>query len=648
MKTVSVDFETFYDSKQDYSVRTMGNWRYIYDERFDPYMISVCDGQHSWSGRPKDFNWQALNGCRLLSHNRGFDNLVYKRMVELGLAPALDIPEWHCTASMTAYLCNRRALDNACEYLLKIKVDKTVRANMDGVQFSDLSESRVKEMIEYARGDAINCWNLWDKFSSQWPEVERQLSNQTIEYCWRGIYIDRELLDRNIRNAHEMLEATDKQLPWIEEDYKPTSPKGIAEQCRRNGIPCPPVKSNDEEAFQEWEEKYSPLFPWIKAISSRRSVNRLLKTLTTIKERLRPDGTFPFGMKYFGAHTGRWAGDAGVNMQNPRKEPVLRNEHCLMETDEKRILAAIAEHKETDKWPTWVSAIVDERAVYCARPGKKLIMSDLAQIEPRVLNWLVGNTEFLKKISEGMPLYEAHARETMGWTAGNLKKEDPKIYALAKARVLGLGFQCGWEKFISLAMSKAGLDVTENDPEFITVTDPVTGEEKQVSGYGAFSKKCVADFREANPKIKALWTRLDDAFKSSVGDRFTLTLPSGRKIVYPFIRRTARLSADADGKPRKDWVFTADVGGKRVGFYGGKLTENLVQATARDVFGEHLLEIDRSGVGRVLFTCHDEAIVETDPDTPKEEIVRIMSQAPAWLPGCPLTAEAVESNHYLK
>ena len=80
------------------------------------------------------------------------------------------------------------------------------------------------------------------------------------------------------------------------------------------------------------------------------------------------------------------------------------------------------------------------------RPGKEFIICDLSQIEPRVLAWLCGDTVLLDQLANGVPLYEAHARATMGWTGGNLKKENAELYSLAKARVLGLGYGCGAAK----------------------------------------------------------------------------------------------------------------------------------------------------------------------------------------------------------
>ena len=659
-KIIAIDTEVFYSSKLKYSLRNQIAEQFCRSDLFDCYMVSASDGKNCWAGSPKDFNWASLEGATLLSHNAYWDITCIQELQRRGIVPHFKYAAWHCTANLTSYLCNRRSLDQSVEHLLGIKLDKSARSDANGKNWpADFSESERKIMLDYARNDAFYCWTLFDKFGAQWPDKERQLSKLTIDQGMRGVQINRELLDEQLLATFDMKAATEKVLPWLAESEadeweefttKPTSTKCIAEQCRRTGIPCPPVKSDDEEGYEEWETTYAPFHNWIRAVGAWRSINKLLQTLKTVKDRLRVDGTLPFGLKYFGAHTGRWSGDSRVNLQNMRKKPAFMNEVGLMETDEVRIEAAIKCKRQTGTYPEWVKASVDFRNLITPRPGYRMIVSDLSQIEPRVLAWLTGNKGLLELMGSGMSPYEAFARVSMGWTGGILKDENPDMYALAKAQILALGYGAGWEKFIQMALDYTGVDITADDPEFIDEMDLVSGEVKQTSGYGQRSRQIVADFREQNEHIPGFWRQLEDGLRSSVGSDFIMGLPNGRKMRYEKVRAESRIEPDKKtGKPRKRTVYTADSDGRRKMTYGGKLTENITQAVARDVFAEQLLSLLAAGFG-ILFTAHDEAIVEVplDREGSVADVRCIMSQTPSWMPGLPVACDAKEVPFYTK
>tara|TARA_Y100001951_G_scaffold99758_1_gene102184 strand:+ start:79 stop:393 length:315 start_codon:yes stop_codon:yes gene_type:complete len=84
-------------------------------------------------------------------------------------------------------------------------------------------------------------------------------------------------------------------------------------------------------------------------------------------------------------------------------------------------------------------------------------------------------------------------------------------------------------------------------------------------------------------------------------------------------------------------------------FYGGKLCENIVQATARDVFADCYYRMLKAGFN-VIWTVHDEFIVEVDEEDKdaKQEIKNLMSITPEWLEGCPIAAETIEAKYYTK
>jgi hypothetical protein len=622
---ISLDYETFF-KKNEYSIKQLGNWRYVHDSQFDPYLLSAYDGQESWVGTPQNFPWEICRGATLVAHNAAFERAVTGALVEMGVAPAWVLDnEWQCTANLTSCLAGVRALDYALKVMENRIISKGIREDMSGKTWADAVKLGLSgKLAEYAAGDTIECYGLWTKYSPRWSSFERQLSELTMRQCSRGVRINTELLEQYIKVLAEVIFNLERGLPWTERGKRPTSPIAIAEQCRAVGIPAPPIKGEDEEGFNEWESTYGPKFPWVYSAGQWRSLNKLLTSLETIKDRLREDDTIDFSLLYFGGHTGRWSGGgSGFNMQNMRKVPLFIKNMQLVPPPEN---LGVKDLKD------WIAANtdfqLDIRKLFIARPNKKFILADLSQIEPRVLAWLTGNWKLLNLLKGGMNLYEAFARTSMGWTGGVLKTENADIYNLSKIQVLGLGYGCGWEKFIAIA---SGYGVHLDDTQ---------------------SKLIVSTFREQNTPIIKLWGKLDSAFQRSVKHDFEMELPSGRSMNYRKVEKSVRMKQNREtGKYENKVVFTAMIGkmGKvvRNELYGGMLTENLVQATAREIFGEHLLELER-GVGDVIFHVHDEAITEVDNDVTVKDVEHVMSKTPEWMPNLPCACEARESQHYLK
>ena len=580
---IAVDFETFYS--RDFSVSDAGIWHYVNDPRFDAYLVSVVGEGIEFVGHPKDFDWRQLSNKTLVSHNTSFDAMVFMRLNQLGVIPAnIQFKEWHCTANLSCFSGGTRALAGAAKGLLGEDISKDIRGWMKGRTWQNAVDAgRADELRNYALRDAKMCLAIWEKYEAGWPEHERALARQTMLVGWRGIYIDKDRVEAGITHLERVKFEAARSIPWSDSDAAILSPKALGEACRKAGIKPPSSLSEDDPVCEAWEKVHGSQYPWVGAMRDYRKANALLEKLKTMRARTRPtDGCMGYGLKYFGASTGRWSGDAGFNLQN-----LHRGE----------------------------SYGVDLRACIVPRPGHSIITCDLAQIEPRCLAWLCGDRAFLNQIAGGTPLYEAHARNTMGWRGGNLKKEDPHLYALAKARVLGLGYGCGPDKFRTIAKTMCGLDISERE-----------------------SHETVAAFRSSNRAIVNLWNRLQTDCRRSLGSSFEIELPSGRKLSYFNVSSTG------------GWTFQTERGGPVQRFYGGRLAENLCQATARDVFAHGLLRVERAGF-QILFHCHDEVVCEVpvaSAPAAAAEIARLMTAAPEWMPDIPLEAETQISDRYCK
>ena len=170
------------------------------------------------------------------------------------------------------------------------------------------------------------------------------------------------------------------------------------------------------------------------------------------------------------------------------------------------------------------------------------------------------------------------------------------------------------------------------------------------------SRQIVKEYRQQNALIVGIWNKLDAAFKASVGGDFEISLPSGRSLRYAevMIERKAVADPDHPGKWKIKRVHTALAFDQkrsavvRKPFYGGLLTENLVQATARDIFGECVLALNRTPGLNVLWTVHDEAVIEAREDIPVSYVKECMSRTPAWMPGLPVACEVKVISHYEK
>ena len=596
MNTYAIDFETYYDKET--SITTLGQWHYLRSPASDIYLVAIHGPDVDYVGCPKKAPWAKIDGHKWVAHNYSFDGAVIERLREQGCVQSKPVA-WDCTANLSVAVGAPRNLLGASRELLDRHIDKDPRDKMHSKKWSDVEGTEFgKEVLEYARQDAKACLGIYEKFSSDMLPAESELSKHTIEMGWRGIQVDQDAVSAGIKALQKVTWESENALPWIDEtDGVVLSTKAFRRECAKAGIPWPTSLAENSEECALWESQYGEQVPFVGIMRDWRKANSLLAKLKVMQGRIKPDGTMSYGLKYMGAHTGRWSGDSKFNVQNlPRNEMFG----------------------------------VDLRGCIVPRPGKKFVICDLAQIEPRVLAWLSGNEGLLDAIRNGYGIYEAAAKNMGLWDGpkGTLKKTDAPLYQLVKAMVLGLGYGAGAKKFALIAKMQYGIDMTETKSNMI-----------------------VNDFRTRNQPILDLWRKLEGDFQRAKADKqFEVGLPSGRVLTYRNIMSQwpDKQKYDKSGKARKAaWTASVERGGPQIPFYGGKLCENLVQAVARDVMGAAVLRLEKAGCP-VVMHIHDEAVCEVDNSVPAGEIERLMSVCPEWLDGCPIGAEATDAVRYKK
>lgn len=343
--------------------------------------------------------------------------------------------------------------------------------------------------------------------------------------------------------------------------------------------------------------------------------------------------------QYYGANrTGRWAGRM-VQMQNlPRN--YIKTLDYARETVKKKNYDGL--RLLYGNVPDTLSQLI--RTAFIPSEGNKFVVADFSAIEARVIAWLAGEQWVNEVFATHGKIYEATASQMFHVPLEKIVKGNPE-YALrqkGKVATLALGYQGGSAALIAMGALKQGL--TEEELPDI-----------------------VQRWRQANPRIRDLWYSVENAAIAAMttaqpqainglifslegdllyGQTFlTVRLPSGRKLFYPkpFLRENQfgkmALHYYAIGQQTKKWGIEST--------YGGKMTENIVQAVARDCLAVTLERIAARGL-QVVFHVHDEVIIDAPMETTVDEICDLMAEPIPWAEGLILKGAGFESNYYVK
>lgn len=343
--------------------------------------------------------------------------------------------------------------------------------------------------------------------------------------------------------------------------------------------------------------------------------------------------------QYYGANrTGRWAGRL-VQMQN-----LPRNYIKTLDYARKVVKAKNYEGLRLlyGNVPDTLSQLI--RTAFIPSEGNKFVVADFSAIEARVIAWLAGEQWVNEVFATHGKIYEATASQMFGVPVDRIAKGNPEYVLRQKGKVatLALGYQGGTSALIAMGALQMGL--TEEELPDI-----------------------VHRWRQANPRIRDLWYAVENAALSVMqtaqpqaiyglifalegdlvyGQSFlTVKLPSGRKLYYPkpFLKENQfgklALHYYTVGQQSRKWEVAST--------YGGKMTENIVQAVARDCLAVTLERIAAKHL-QVVFHVHDEVIIDAPMETTVDEICDLMAEPIPWAPGLILKGAGFESSYYMK
>lgn len=381
------------------------------------------------------------------------------------------------------------------------------------------------------------------------------------------------------------------------------------------------------------------------------------------------DGRLRGTLQFCGAsRTGRWAGRLFQPQNLPR--PTLEQER--IDEGIEALKSGCADLLFDNVMELTSSAL---RGCIMAPAGKKLVVSDLSNIEGRKLAWLAGEQWKLAAFRQydegtGPDLYKlAYAK------AFNITPEDVTKYQrqIGKVMELGLGFGGGVAAFLTFALVY-GLDLEElataalpNIPRDVQREAKSWYDEsvKRKATYGLSERVFIACdslkrlWRRAHPETCDFWYQLERTVRAAIatpkktlycgylkvrrdGAWLRIQLPSGRALCYPSptIEKGNITYMGINSYSRK-W--------QRLKTYGGKLVENVTQAAARDVLAGNMPLIENAGYSIVL-TVHDEVICEAQDtdDYTDAALSSLLSTNPEWAPDIPLNAGGFEAYHYRK
>jgi DNA polymerase family A len=689
------DFET----RSRVELRSAGVYRYAEDASTDVWCMAFAfdeeDVQLWVPGQevPTRIAEHVASGRPITAHNAQFERIIWKYI----LSPRYSFPEpalaqWHCTAAEAAAMSLPRSLDQ-CAKVLNVehtKDDKGYRLMLqmskprkptkkDPREWWDDEERRLR-LYEYCRQD-VRVERAIGKRIRKLSSTEREVYLLDQRINDRGVMLDRPLIvaaralaDRAGQEANESIaELTEGAVGAV------TRVGDLTSWLTQRGVALENVQKStlrDLLAGNELPELERAVIE-LRTESAKSSTAKLTAMLNCICADDRARGL----LLYHGAGTGRWSGRLIQPQNFPRAAdpvsglaPVKNVERFIPDVLAGDYDSIAFEH------PVLNVLAVMLRSMLRAAPGQRFMAGDYAQIEARIVAWIAEQDDLVTSFANGGKIYEEMAAFIQSKKLGRhvapdeIGKDSPERTG-GKITVLGAGFGMGGPKLAAQARMNYGFDMSDEDGQL-----------------------AIDAYREKNARIKSVWHEIEraalravkkpgsvqtcgrrDAIKYTVRNQFLwCVLPSGRPLTYALPKiEQRRMWWDCKeckgtglqeggvlpcehcekgkvlGEPR-DSVTCAGVDSmtrqwKRYALYGGLLTENVVQAMARDVMAAAMLRLEAAGYPAVM-TVHDEVMCEVPIDSTGtlQEFLKLMQVRPRWAEDLPIAVDGWCGGRYRK
>ena len=646
MRELGIDIETY----SSYDLKTCGVYRYVEAPDWAILLFAYavdggpvqCVDLASGESLPEDVR-AALTDPAV---TKTAYNATFER-VNLGkyLGQRLDPAQWRCTMVRAARLGLPLPLGQ-CGEVLHLEAGK-MKEGAALIRYFSLPGKNGR----HYPADAPERWATFKAYNIRDVEVEQailakvrrlevpafddQLYIADQEINDRGVLIDRQLVENAERFDTEykaQLAHQAKTLTGLDNPNSPAQLKRYLQETTGSE-----VETLNKKVLADLKDQLAEYPDAQELIELRQDMAKTSsKKYTAMLKCVCNDGRIHGLLQFYGAaRTGRWAGRL-VQVQN------LPQNH-LASLDYARSLVKRGDLEEfTDNYsnPTHVlSELI--RTAFVAAPGHTFHVCDFSAIEARVIAWLAGENWVLDVFREGGDIYCRTASKMFGVPVEK-HGANAELRQKGKIAVLALGYGGGVSALEAMGGARLGLSEDEE-------------------------KEIVQLWRKSNQNITQLWQTLEAAAIKAiqtgesvrvnrgivVGRQWgmlTITLPSGRTLCYPRvsigIERNDGWRGDHEIIEYEGTNQTTKKWGK-IRTYGGKLTENVVQAIARDILGVVILRAREAGLP-VVFHIHDEIIVEAAPGQTLEQVEALFSKPITWCSDLPLKGAGYTTPYYLK